>query len=64
MEEKEAKKLLIKSGLSEKKATEISSHLAREFNKEVKEKDVNEVVIKKPKIKVRDVNEVLIGGDK
>ena len=54
MDDKKARELLIKSGLSENKAKEVSGHLAREFNKEQehhkkKEIDVNEVVVRSNK---------------
>ena len=61
MDEKYAKELLIKSGLSTKKSDEISGHLAREFNKAEKEKEVKEVV-EKPKRTSKDIVEI-IGGN-
>jgi len=55
MDDKKARELLIKSGLSENKAKEVSGHLAREFNKDQehhkkkKEIDVSEVVARSKK---------------
>jgi len=65
MDNKKAKELLIKSGLSTAKAEEVSTHLARFYNedkKKVKEENINEVVVSK-KTSDKKIKEVL-GGDK
>lgn len=59
MNEKKAKELLIKSGLSERKAGEISGHLARVFNEENKKKDEEVKEVKIVHMKSKNLSEVV-----
>ena len=61
MDDKKAKELLIKSGLSENKANEISAHFTRVFNEDKKkgkeEIEINE--LKSNNTKIKNVSEVI-----